>query len=158
MFAKTIIDSDAFLDMPLSSQALYFHLCIHADDFGVLNNAISIVKYIGGSNDDMQVLLDKNFLSRTNDKYQISEWDLVVGRGENARKRNTYEYRKWRETVLERDGYKCQHCGSNANLNVHHVKRFAYYKKLRHDIKNAITLCETCHRKLHREERINGGC
>ncbi|NCB72482.1 MAG: DNA replication protein DnaD, partial [Clostridia bacterium] len=32
MFAMTIIDSDAFLDMPLSAQALYFHLCMRADD------------------------------------------------------------------------------------------------------------------------------
>ena len=38
MFAKTIIDSDAFLDMPLSSQALYFHLAMRADDDGFINN------------------------------------------------------------------------------------------------------------------------
>lgn len=36
MFAKTIIDSDAFLDMPLSSQALYFHLAMRADDDGFI--------------------------------------------------------------------------------------------------------------------------
>lgn len=39
MFAKTIIDSDAFLEMPLSAQALYFHLGMRADDEGFLNNA-----------------------------------------------------------------------------------------------------------------------
>ena len=38
MFAKTIIDSDAFLDMPLSTQALYFHLAMRADDEGFVNN------------------------------------------------------------------------------------------------------------------------
>ena len=38
MFAMTIIDSDAFLDMPLSAQSLYFHLCMRADDDGFLNN------------------------------------------------------------------------------------------------------------------------
>ena len=39
MFAMTIMDSDAFLDLPLSSQALYVHLCMRADDDGFLNNA-----------------------------------------------------------------------------------------------------------------------
>ena len=38
MFAKTIIDSDAFLDMPMSTQALYFHLSMRADDDGFINN------------------------------------------------------------------------------------------------------------------------
>ena len=38
MFAKTIIDSDAFIDMPLSTQALYFHLSMRADDDGFINN------------------------------------------------------------------------------------------------------------------------
>ena len=38
MFAKTVIDSDAFLDMPMSAQALYFHMAMRADDDGFLNN------------------------------------------------------------------------------------------------------------------------
>lgn len=38
MFSKTIIDSDAFLDMPLSTQALYFHLSMRGDDDGFINN------------------------------------------------------------------------------------------------------------------------
>ena len=38
MFAKTIIDSDAFLDMPMSTQVLYFHLSMRADDDGFINN------------------------------------------------------------------------------------------------------------------------
>ena len=42
MFAKVIVDSDAFLDMPLSTQALYFHLSMRADDDGFLNNARKI--------------------------------------------------------------------------------------------------------------------
>lgn len=38
MFAKTIIDSDAFLEMPASTQNLYFHLSMRADDDGFINN------------------------------------------------------------------------------------------------------------------------
>ena len=62
MFAKTIIDSDAFLDMPLSTQALYFHLSMRADDDGFINNAKKIQRMIGASDDDLRVLLAKKFL------------------------------------------------------------------------------------------------
>lgn len=62
MFAKTIIDSDAFLDMPLSSQCLYFHLSMRADDDGFINNPKKIQRMIGGSDDDFKILLAKNFL------------------------------------------------------------------------------------------------
>ncbi|MBR3646575.1 MAG: conserved phage C-terminal domain-containing protein [Lachnospiraceae bacterium] len=62
MFSKTIIDSDAFLDMPLSSQALYFHLSMRADDEGFVNNPKKIQRMIGASDDDMKVLLAKNFI------------------------------------------------------------------------------------------------
>ena len=62
MFAKTIIDSDAFLDMPVSSQALYFHLSMRADDEGFLNNPKKIQRLIGGSDDDLNILIAKNFI------------------------------------------------------------------------------------------------
>lgn len=62
MFAKTIIDSDAFLEMPLSAQALYFHLSMRADDDGFLNNAKKIQKTINASEDDLKILLLKRFI------------------------------------------------------------------------------------------------
>lgn len=62
MFAKTIIDSDAFLDMPLSTQALYFHLSMRADDDGFINNPRKIQRMIGASGDDLKLLLAKSFL------------------------------------------------------------------------------------------------
>lgn len=62
MFAKTIIDSDSFLDMPLSSQALYFHLNMRADDDGFINNPKKIARMIGASDDDMRILMGKSFI------------------------------------------------------------------------------------------------
>lgn len=62
MFAKTIIDSDAFLDMPLSSHALYFHLSMRADDDGFINNPKKIQRMIGASDDDLKLLIAKNFI------------------------------------------------------------------------------------------------
>lgn len=62
MFAKTIIDSDAFLDMPLSTQSLYFHLSMRADDDGFINNAKKIQRMLGCTDDDFKILLGKNFV------------------------------------------------------------------------------------------------
>jgi len=62
MFAKTIIDSDAFLDMPTSAQALYFHMAMRADDDGFLNNPKKVQRMVGASDDDCKLLLAKRFL------------------------------------------------------------------------------------------------
>ena len=62
MFAKTIIDSDAFLEMPLSTQALYFHLSMRADDDGFINNPKRIQRMTGAGDDDFKLLLAKRFL------------------------------------------------------------------------------------------------
>ena len=62
MFAKTIIDSDAFLDMPLSTQALYFHLSMRADDDGFINSPKKIQKMISASDDDLKLLIAKRFI------------------------------------------------------------------------------------------------
>lgn len=62
MFAKAIIDSDAFLDMPLSTQCLYFHLSMRADDDGFVNNPRKIQKMIGASDDDMKILVMKRYI------------------------------------------------------------------------------------------------
>ena len=62
MFAKTIIDSDAFLDMPLSTQALYFHLSMRADDDGFINNPKKTQRMVGCGDDDLKLLIAKNFI------------------------------------------------------------------------------------------------
>lgn len=61
MFSKTIIDSDTFLDMPLSTQALYFHLSMRADDDGFINNPRKIQRSIGATDDDLKLLIAKQF-------------------------------------------------------------------------------------------------
>lgn len=62
MFAKTIIDSDLFLDMPLSTQALYFHLSMRADDDGFINNPKKIQRMLGCAEDDLKLLVAKQFI------------------------------------------------------------------------------------------------
>ena len=62
MFAKTIIDSDNFLEMPMSAQALYFHLGMRADDDGFVNSPRRIQRDVGASADDLKLLIAKQFI------------------------------------------------------------------------------------------------
>lgn len=62
MFAKTIVLSDAFLDMPLSARCLYFTLGMLADDDGFVNAPRSVMRQCGASDDDMKLLIAKKFV------------------------------------------------------------------------------------------------
>ena len=62
MFSLKIVDSDLFLDMPLSSQCLYFHLSMRADDDGFVDNPKKIIKIIGANDDDLKILITKGFV------------------------------------------------------------------------------------------------
>ena len=62
MFSKNVTDTDMFHSMPLSTQALYFHLGMGADDDGFVSNPISITRCIGAGNDDMRLLTENGYL------------------------------------------------------------------------------------------------
>lgn len=62
MFAKTIVTSDAFLDMPPTARCLYFTLAMFADDDGFVNNPKSIMRQVGSTTDDMNILIAKKFV------------------------------------------------------------------------------------------------
>nr|DAE13496.1 MAG TPA: replisome organizer [Siphoviridae sp. ctVif31] len=62
MFTMKIVDTDAFLDMPLSTQCLYFHLNMRADDDGFIGNPKRIEKIIGANDDDLKLLIAKRFV------------------------------------------------------------------------------------------------
>ena len=77
MFTQKIVDSDAFLDMPLSTQSLYFHLNMRADDDGFVNNPKKIQRMIGASEDDLKLLLVKRFiLGFENGVVVIKHWRM----------------------------------------------------------------------------------
>ena len=62
MFAKTIIDSDAFLDMPVTARLLYYDLAMRADDDGFVNSPKKIMRMIGASKDDLSILIMRKFI------------------------------------------------------------------------------------------------
>lgn len=68
--------------------------------------------------------------------------------------RKTKEYIEWRAQVFERDNFQCQICGQiGGTLNAHHIKEFSKYEGLRYEVGNGVTLCEACHRELHKKKR-----
>lgn len=121
MFAKTIIDSDAFLDMPLSSQALYFHLNMRADDDGFVNSPKKIQRLIGCTDDDFKLLIAKSFIIpfesgvvvikhwRINNYIQNDRYKETVYQEEKAllsvKKNSAYTLLPNQETPCIQDGY-----------------------------------------------------
>lgn len=90
MFAKQIIDSDAFLEMPLSAQALYFHLSMRADDDGFVDNPRKIQRMVSASGDDLKLLIAKRYiLTFDNGVIVIKHW----------RMHNTLRADRYKETV-----------------------------------------------------------
>ena len=63
--------------------------------------------------------------------------------------RNIAGYSEFIKGVFKRDGYKCQRCGSNKNLNAHHLNSYHWYKEGRTDVNNGVTLCSDCHKLFH---------
>ena len=119
MMAKSIIETDMFLDMPTSCQCLYFHLLLRADDDGFISNPKSIVRTLSASADDLKLLIAKQYLIGfesgvvvikdwkihnyiRNDRYKASnvpERELL-----NIRKDKAY-------TLKEDDGIPMINCG-----------------------------------------------
>ncbi len=62
MFAKSVVGSDVFTNMPFSAQSVYFHLAMQADDDGFLGNARGILRLLGGGEEELQLLADKGYI------------------------------------------------------------------------------------------------
>lgn len=75
MFAKKIVNSARFLQLPVAAQLLYFHLGMQADDDGAVE-AFTVMRITGATEDDLQVLVDKGFITILNDELvsYITDW------------------------------------------------------------------------------------
>lgn len=104
MFSKIVIDSDLFLDMPLSTQALYFHLAMQADDDGFVNSPRKIQRTIGASDDDMKLLIAKKFIIPFESGIiVISHWLVHNHIRKDRHKETIYQHEK---SQLKIDGKK----------------------------------------------------
>lgn len=99
MFTQKIIDSDAFLDMPLSTQALYFHLNMRADDDGFVNNPKKICRMVSASEDDLKLLVVKRFvIGFESGVIVIKHWRM-----HNTLKKDRYNPTQYQEELAKLD-------------------------------------------------------
>ena len=106
MFAKTIIDSDAFLDMPTSTQSLYFHLAMRADDDGFINNPKKIQRMISCSDDDLKLLIAKRFIIPfSNGIVVIKHWKIHNYIQKDRYKPTIYQEERKKLKVKDNGGY-----------------------------------------------------
>ena len=68
-------------------------------------------------------------------------------------RRQSKDYQEWRKAVFERDDYTCQKCSKRGGtINAHHIKSFKDFPDLQTELSNGVTLCDECHRKVHKEQ------
>lgn len=111
MFAKTIIDSDAFLDMPMSARLLYYDLSMRADDDGFNNAPNKVARMIGATKDDLNLLIIKKFIIPfENGVVVIKHWKI-----HNYIRKDTYTETKYKEEkqLLELDENKAYRVASD---------------------------------------------
>ena len=115
MFAKTIIDSDAFLDMPISARLLYYDLAMRADDDGFINSPKKIMKFVGATNDDMNILIMRKFIIPfDNGVVVIKHWRI-----HNYIRKDTYNETAYKEekSMLELDENKAYRIASQPSVD-----------------------------------------
>ena len=107
MFAKTIVLSDAFLDMPLGARCLYMTFGMVADDDGFVNNAKSVIRLIGASEDDLRILIAKKFILLMDDGLIVIKHWRINNYLRNDRYQETkYIEEKAKLLIDEKGAYK----------------------------------------------------
>jgi uncharacterized phage protein (TIGR02220 family) len=117
MFSKKITDTDMFLDMPLSTQALYFHLNLHADDDGFVDSCKKLMRMVGASDDDLRVLLVKRFiLPFDNGVVVIKDWRIHNFIRKDTYNKTLYTEQKAQLTTNQNGSYQLKTDAVNDTL------------------------------------------
>lgn len=143
MFSKQITDTDAFLDMPATAQNLYFHLNMHADDDGFLGNAKTIRRMIGASEDDLKVLVAKQFILIFPDGVAvIRDWHI----------HNYIQKDRYHPTVYEKDKQKLKL--SNAKQYELQLPKKPIESAIQEDVSEVDTSCIQDDNEMDTEVRL----
>ena len=138
---EVVLESD---DFETTDEGVYCLDC--AFKKGIISEAEYIKRGVQMPNVERAVVHDGEIYLGDN-KYKFP-WERT-----KRQQRNSPQYIEWRRAVFARDGYKCAICGQvGGTLNAHHIKPFAKYPDLRLELDNGITLCEKCHREVHRKK------
>lgn len=148
-------------------RACFIDLLIYQHQRGVIPNDIKrVALYCNGISENVVkdvlkikfILTNKGWMSK--DSYikpyfnhSIYHHNWKGGVYETIAKiRNCPDYRHWKKSILKRDNYTCQLCGSIKFIHVHHIMEFSKYPNDRFNIDNGIALCRTCHIQIHKNK------
>ena len=108
MFSREVVESDDFLELPLSAQGLYLHICMEADDDGFVNNANRIRKVVEASQEDYQILFDRGYLLQmSNGLVVVAHWRIC----------NTIRKDRYKPTVYQSEYKKLKVCDNVYTLS-----------------------------------------
>lgn len=112
MFHAAVVESDAFLDLPMGAQALYFHLGMHADDDGFVNGPKQIVRKLRRRADELRALIDAGFLLEFDGVVVLRHWRMANYLRSDRMKATNYPQiaaqlfvKANREYTLENEGF-----------------------------------------------------
>ena len=127
MLSSQIIGSDAFLDLPLTAQALYMHLNINADDDGFINSPKRVQRMIGASESDLNLLYEKRFLLRFESGAAVIKHWFINNTIRNDRKKGTVYTDELAQLKIKPNGaYTLANDGQSAGNRRPIVKQTAY--------------------------------
>ena len=122
MFSLDVVDTDVFQDMPLSSQCLYFHFGMKADDAGFINNAKTIIKLMGCTDEDLKTLIEQGFIIQfDNGVIVIRHWKLNNVIRADRYKETIYLSEKKQLEIDECGIYKLNKLTTNSQPNDNHI-------------------------------------
>jgi len=151
MFSLQIVDTDAFLEMPTSTQNLYFHLCMRADDDGFISNPKKIIKIVNCSIDDMKILFSKRFiLGFDNGIIVIKHWKIHNYIAIDRYKETVYTKEKNSLFIKENGSYtdRIQTCIQNVDSDKVSIDKVSIDKKQKKAYADNVKMTEKEYKKL----------
>ena len=132
MISKSIIDSDLFLEMPLSTQALYFHLIMRADDDGFVSNPKKIIRMIGADDESIRILIQKSFIIPFESGVVVIKHWRLHNYIQNDRYKETIYQEEKSKLTLNKKVYEC--LDTNCIQNVSSLETQIRLDKIRLDL------------------------
>lgn len=159
---ESICTSETIDQLSAFEETFFYRLIVNCDDYGLMDARPAILKSRLFPLKEIRTQQIEDALRKLTSAELVSTYVvdgkpfLKIKKWEKHQQfagRKTSDYRKWRLQVLKRDGYTCQMCGQTKGvLHVHHKQRYRDNIVARTDVDNGITLCEKCHKLIHRME------
>ena len=80
---------------------------------------------------------------------------MIITKRQRGKCINSWNHKQWKKAVFERDNHECKKCYTKEHLCAHHIKPWKECPEMRFEIDNGLSLCNSCHAKVHGKEMCN---